>query len=60
MTRDELQQQAIRLLGESHRLLKQAKECPPAERQLVAREALRAARNAKRAVERFHAWRPDR
>lgn len=60
MSRDELQQCAIRLLGEHHRLLKAAKAAGMPERAELARRARVAALDAQIAVERFYAWRPDK
>jgi hypothetical protein len=58
-TRDELQQCAIRLLGEHHRLLKAAKAASMPERAELARRAQLTAVDAQIAVEKFHAWRSE-
>lgn len=59
-TRQQLQLRAIRLLGETHRLLKAAKSAGMPERAELARKAEKTARRAYAAVDQVYAWRPGK
>jgi len=60
MTREQLQQRAVRLLGEYHRTLKLCRAANSEERRILATVITEKARDAQQAVDAYYSAWPNR